>query len=215
MLKRLKLLVFSFTLPAAYASIIQSTSTLPPTTGGYAVAGPICFPAACFDNILIGNFQLQTSLISSGNQLTSSTVNLNADGFANTGGVPGTPMGSVLLTGQIDITYFGRSSPTALGTFNAQITLLSLTGMFSGHTIAAMLNPANTSVGVTSINETQGGFVIDSFFDVFAQLSIDGGPFVPGPVRHADLVPEPGTLAPALIAIAGIAAFARRRRRSS
>jgi hypothetical protein len=212
MQKKLPLLVLFLTLPAAYASILQPTATLPPTAGNYSVAGTICFPAACLQNIAIGNFQIVTSVISSGDQLTSSTADLTALGFTNSGGSPGTPLGSVLLSGPIVITYFGRNSPAATGTFNAQITFLDLTGVFAGHTIEAMLNPLNTTVGVTSVTPLSGEqFRIDSFFDVFAQLSIDGGPFVPGPVRHADLVPEPATFIPGLLGIAGCAAYWKRR----
>jgi len=212
MLKKLTLLVLFLTLPAAYASIIQSTPTLPPTSGTYAISGAVCLPAACFQDITIGNFQILTSMISAGNQLTSSSANLTANGFTNSGGSPGAALGTLLLTGQIDITYFGRGSSTALGTFNSQITFLDFTGAFAGHTAAALLNPLNASVGVTSVtrlNENQ--FRIDSFFDVFAELSIDGGPFIPGPVRHADLVPEPGTFIPGLLAVAGFAAYWKRR----
>ena len=214
MVHRLLLFVVFLTLPAAHASIVQPTATLPPTAGYYTVAGTICFPAACIQNIAIRNFQAATSVISSGDQLTSSTVSLMALGFMNSGGSPGAPLGSVLLTGPIDITYFGCGSPTAVGTFTSRITSIDFTGMFAGHTIEAMLNPANPTLGVTSVTELGGGkFRIDSFFDVYARLSIDGGPFVDGPVRHAELVPEPGTL---LLGAGGlILCLSRLRRRSS
>jgi len=89
------------------------------------------------------------------------------------------PLGPVTLSGPINITYFGRSTLTALGTFTSQITFLNFTGTFNGHTIEAMLNPASPSLGMTSVNEVPGGqFRVDSFFDVFAELSIDGGPML-------------------------------------
>ena len=69
---------------------------------------------------------------------------------------------------------------------------------------------------VTTVDEVPDGqFRVDSFFDVFAELSIDGGPFVPGPVRQADLVPEPGTFIPAFLGIACAAVSLRRTRRRS
>jgi hypothetical protein len=83
--------------------------------------------------------------------------------------------------------------------------------MFAGHTIEAMLNPLNPSVGVTSVTQLgEGLFQIDSFFDVFGRVSIDGGPFVDGPVRHADLVPEPATFIPAFLGMAGFAVLLKR-----
>ena len=80
-----------------------------------------------------------------------------------------------------------------------------------------MLNPASAILRVTTVDEVPDGqFRVDSFFDVFAELSIDGGPFVPGPVRQADLVPEPRTFIPALMGLACAAvSFRRARRRSS
>lgn len=214
MLKKLPLIVLFVTILPAHASIIQTTPTLPPTAGSYAVAGTICFPAACIQNITIGNFQSVTSLISGGDQLTSSIASLMALGFVNSGGSPGAPLGSVLLTGPMDITYFGRSSPTQLGTFASQITSLDFTGIFAGHTIEAMLNPAHASTGVTTVVELDDRkFRVDSFFDVFARLSIDGGPFVDGPVRHADLVPEPANFVPVFLGMAGFAALLKGRAR--
>ena len=53
-------------------------------------------------------------------------------------------------------------------------------------------------MGQTTIAEVPGNppashFQITSYFDVYAELQIDKGPFVPGPERLADLseTPEP------------------------
>jgi hypothetical protein len=74
------------------------------------------------------------------------------------------------------------------------------------------------STGKTSVDALgEGGpFQIGSFFDVFAELSIDGGPFVPGPPRHTEVTaaaPEPGTTGLAVIGLAGLIGSALRRRR--
>jgi len=148
MLKRLATApVLFLTFPAAFAAVIQPTATLPPTSGNYSVIEPICITIACMQNVNIGNFQIVTSMISGNDQRTSSIATLTALAFTNSGGSPGTPLGPVTLSGPINITYFGRSTLTALGTFTSQITFLDFTGVFNGHTIEAMLNPASASLG--------------------------------------------------------------------
>jgi hypothetical protein len=59
------------------------------------------------------------------------------------------------------------------------------------------LNPSQPSSGVTTIQQlSSDSWQVSSFFDVFAELSLDGGPFVPGPMRTASLTPEPANYIP-------------------
>jgi hypothetical protein len=81
------------------------------------------------------------------------------------------------------------------------------------------LTPGGNS-GITTVTDVSvpmiQQFMVDSFFDVFAELSLDGGPFIPQPERHITLaspVPEPGSAGLALISMSGIAAAAWMRRR--
>ena len=88
-----------------------------------------------------------------------------------------------------------------------------------GHTLDLTLDPANPSLGSVTIT-AQGGdnreggvsYRINSFFDVFAEFSIDGGPaFDPGSFRINEVkVPEPTMLA--LFGFATATAFGLRRR---
>jgi hypothetical protein len=74
-----------------------------------------------------------------------------------------------------------------------------------------MLNPSDQSTGVTTIEELPGmppTWQVSSFFDVFAELSIDNGAFVPGPERMASLAPEPASY---LLIGAGLAIVIFRR----
>jgi hypothetical protein len=63
-----------------------------------------------------------------------------------------------------------------------------------------------------------GNFVIDSFFDVFTEISLAGGPFQPqtGEAQRIDLrpLPEAGQL-PALLVAAPLLYWMARRRRAS
>jgi len=195
------LLLSSIIAPALFAgSIIEPTATLPPPNAVY-VLGNTCIQPVCLQNITISNFILTSASISGSDELTTSDLTLDADVYTNNGGMAGMFINPIVLTGSVDITFFGRKSTTAQGTFNAQITSLDLSGSFKGlggvHTADAQLNPAQPTMGVTSVDEIgKSTFRISSFFDVFAELSIDKGPFVPGPERTLNLAtPEPASAA--------------------
>ncbi len=195
--------------PALYADVVDPTSALPPANSVYQVP-PTCVSVVCLKNIQLSNFNTFSSAIIGGNEVTMSNLDLTANLFQNIGGVAGPFIAPITLTGQADITFFSKTSLGGVGTFSAQITSLDLSGSFVGltgpHTIAAMLNPAMASTGettVTLISSLPDEFRISSFFDVFAELSIDGGPFVPGPERVGVLgTPEPGYYVPIGIAFA-------------
>jgi hypothetical protein len=191
-----------FFAPAVFADIIASSPMLPPANSVYTLPNT-CISVVCLENMQLSNFNTTSSSISGGNELTVSTVDLTANLFANVSGSPGMFISPIELTGQVDITYFDKDTLSQQGTFNAQITSLDLSGSFTGmagtHQINAMLNPADQSTGVTTIEPLPGpppAWNVSSFFDVFAELSIDNGPFVPGPERTASLAPEPASYAP-------------------
>jgi hypothetical protein len=218
------LLISSIIVPAMFAgTIIEPTPTLPPPNAVYTL-GNTCILVVCLENITISNFVLTSAMISGSDELTMSDLTLNADAFTNNPANPGNPgtfINPIVMTGSVDITFFGRKTLIAQGTFPAQITSFDLSGSFSGltgvHSVASQLNPAQTTDGVTSVKEIgKGTFLISSFFDVFAELSIDSGPFVPGPPRVLNLAtPEPASAALVLggCLVAG-ALIMRRRLRS-
>ena len=70
------------------------------------------------------------------------------------------------------------------------------------------------SMGETSITDIGGGmYHIDSFFDVFTEVSIDGGGNWTASASSARmvLIPEPATLG--LLAMGGLAVLRKRRKR--
>jgi hypothetical protein len=184
--------------PFAFADVFESSALVPPADSVYTVPAT-CIPQVCLENITIGNFTDIDSNIVGGNQLTTAKVSLMASVFQNVGGTgtPGVFISPIVLNGQMDITYSNKSTLTELGTFSDTITSLGLSGSFNGltgtHTVAAILNPDEASTGQTTVAQigVSPDFRISSFFDVFAELSIDHGPFVPGPERTAELTPEP------------------------
>lgn len=190
--------------PTVFADVVETTPALPPANGVYFVPDT-CISVVCLENIQLKDFNVTSSKIMGGNELTVSNVELSTNVFQNVSGSPGAFISPLVLTGQVDITYFSKTTLSEQGTFNAQITSLDLSGSFTGltgpHTADAMLNPSNASTGQTMVQEISGHpttWRISSFFDVFAELSVDGGPFVPGPERTGDLgaAPEPSYYVP-------------------
>jgi PEP-CTERM motif len=124
------------------------------------------------------------------------------------------------LTGIVDVTVFGRTSDSELGTFATQMTSMDLTGTVGGHSVEVMLDPSQSSTGSTTITDISGGnmtlFRIDSFFDIFTEISLDHGPFMAqtdGPTVVTLTSPEPSTMI--MFIGAGLAApfYAWRRRK--
>lgn len=98
-----------------------------------------------------------------------------------------------------------------IGTFTTEMLSMTLTGA------GAMIreSPTLSSQGLSQVQPTAGGFQIDSFFDVFTELSIDGGlswmPTTSGPAHvELNVVPEPGAVA--LLAFGALGLLGRRMR---
>ena len=99
------------------------------------------------------------------------------------------------------------------GTFDAEIVSMTLTGPAGPIPVVVRENPDLPSLGQTSISDLGGGlYEIDSFFDVFTELSINGGqtfyPDVNGP-GHMELCPEPATMV--VLALGALAMLRRRK----
>lgn len=126
--------------------------------------------------------------------------------------INGSPFQPISLSGPVSVDLHNYH-PGDLGTFNTEMLQLDLTG--GGAMIRE--SPTLSSLGQTTITDIGGGqFRIDSFFDVFTELSLDGGQtFIPSTSStHVDLarVPEPPTLVPLALAFASLAGHAWRRR---
>ena len=214
-LGRFALIALTVGLTIAQAGVLEPTATLPPPTGGYTLA-TTCITQVCLENISISGFQDTSDVLSGGNELVNTSAVFFAAVFQNSGGSPGTFLGDVSIAGTADFTFFGRSLSIPLGTFNAQLTSFNFLGTFNGHAFEVMQNPSDASTGQTTINEVSPGqYMVTSFFDIFAELSLDGGPFTAGPERIADLtgVPEPGSTGLAgLGLLLGLAGLTLRRR---
>jgi PEP-CTERM motif len=216
---------------AAQASVVTPTASLPligiPYVSPGAGAGCFVIATACVNP---GPF-IQTSVVSDtfsgGDQYIVADVTYDA-----TLTPPGETniIGSVSLTGTVDETVFSRTSNSETGTFAVDLTGLTLTGSLSlpgnplnGRMLTVGLDPSDSSSGMTTIAPYGAEFKIYSFFDVFADITLDLPPPLTSPSTSVGpiflvAVPEPSTWAMMLLGFAGLAFAAYRRpihRRSS
>jgi hypothetical protein len=122
------------------------------------------------------------------------------------------PSFPMTANGRVQTIAYGKGPANVTGQFQTEMLAMNLIGT-GGSMIRE--SPTLASLGQTKITDIGGGlYHIDSFFDVFTELSLDGGAsWIPsaGPA-HVNLtgVPEPGTIA--LLGIGLLGLIARRRR---
>jgi hypothetical protein len=121
------------------------------------------------------------------------------------------PPVEIRLTGPVSTIVYGKAGNTT-GDFQTEIISMSLIGDLGGASVEIRENPNMPSAGRTTITDLGGGlYEIDSFFDVFTELSRGGAPFEPAPNSgRMELCPEPATMA--MVIVGGLAVLRRRRR---
>jgi PEP-CTERM motif len=124
------------------------------------------------------------------------------------------PLGSVTT-----LVHDRLLSPTGTGTFDTEMLALSLSGTSPLGPFMIRESPTKQSLGQTSVTDIGGGlYQIDSFFDVFTELSIDGGAtWMPDTDsvltgQRVNLVPEPTSMSLLAAGFVGAVGFVRRRR---
>jgi hypothetical protein len=123
----------------------------------------------------------------------------------------------VVLIGPVEILTLAKGGATT-GRFDTEMVSMSLVGDVGGVKVEIRESPQKASEGKTKVDDIGNGlFQIDSFFDVFVELSVDGGPFQPQtnePLRmELQQVPEPAEWLVILAALPLLRWMARRRRR--
>jgi len=196
--------------PAAAAPWFP-TDNLPPLTGKYLDPGVVVY----------ANGVIRRNAVFDG---FTATFLPPALGGTETNSFAGMAVHEVSIDG--GVSYFPISAPVQYTVRTVESDIVGLTRVFdtevlrmdvSGGTLPpnAMIreSPTLASTGNTFITPDAGGYRIDSFFDVFFELSLDFGQnWAPstGP-GHMVLVPEPAACS--LLALAVASLLARRRQR--
>ncbi|MBI3683395.1 MAG: PEP-CTERM sorting domain-containing protein [Acidobacteria bacterium] len=127
--------------------------------------------------------------------------------------VSGQPI-PLVMNGPVQVMTFGKTGNTT-GTFATEMLSMDLAGSTTLGLIQIRESPTLASRGQTTITDIGGGlFAIDSFFDVFTELSLDGGltwvPQLNGPTQVLLDTPEPATVVLSLLGLAAVWAGRRR-----
>lgn len=182
----------------ARADVISSTATLPLLDAPYvASTGAGCFTTAGV--CVAGGSLTLTSLVSTSFNSFGQDILTDAVYTATLTNLGNTPIGSLTLTGTVEQEVIGRFTSTQTGSWTDDLVAVALSGPALGNTLTLGLDPSDTSSGTTSIVPVgDGTFLINSFFDVFVDLSLDSPTPLQtsvGPIElTATAAPEPAGL---------------------
>ena len=197
----------------AWAGVLQTSPDLPPEMGEYVAYYHAYYPQDVLLKDPIHSRFMNVTRVDdgSGNEIETFDSMLRATADVPSMGLFDEP---VMLTGPVTIRVDAYASG-ATGTFATEIVSMSLTGMVGSIPIEVRESPGLPSLGQTTIGDLGGGiYEIDSFFDVFTELSVGSGPFMAdltGPARMT-LIPEPSSIVLAALGVLGLIGFAWRRR---
>lgn len=201
-LTSLVLLVTLLVLPSTVLAspfYIGSSPLVPPADGAYVSPQQVhaeYLAAGGVDIVLqnIVHIGFTGIIRTPGGSGTTEQFNSTLLGNVSTNGTGG-PFNPISLTGPVTVFLNGYTTLGQLGTFSTEMLLLNLSAVG----VLIRESPTLQSTGQTKIEDIGGGlFKITSFFDVFTELSLDGGQnWIPSTdSTHVDLanIPLPAAL---------------------
>jgi len=206
------------------ADVVTTDPSLPPVVGAYLTPAQVHADYSgpglqiVLSQIQHQPFAGQGTIVqrhsdASGNE--TEIFGSSATGMVSVNGSPDVPINA---TGPVTTEVFGKVG-NVTGTFNTEMLQLDLSGNTPFGPMMIRESPTLASTGQTTITDIGGGqYRISSFFDIFTELSVDGGAsWIPqnnGPT-HVVLtdtsVPLPAAL-PAGLGLLGLLIVGRRRR---
>ncbi|MFN0113880.1 MAG: hypothetical protein ACKVPY_04305, partial [Paracoccaceae bacterium] len=164
-----------------HASLITSDPSLPPVGGAYVT------PAGVHATYTAGALQIILSQIQHSGFSNIIRTPVGADERENfdsivsglvsvtNGGFPVFTNQPLTLSGPVETLVQGKVG-NVTGSFQTEMLALSLSGVSPLGPVMIRESPTLQTLGQTDIIPIGGGlYQIDSFFDVFTELSIDGG----------------------------------------
>ena len=203
----------ALTTPSVHAFVVVNSPNL--LTGSYDGPGWVFTGSGNtidFFNVFLYNFS--PAFLPPQNVADSATHSFNAQVAGNYIFNGGSPTHVVVnASGQYLITKTSGPNGSSLGAYNTEMLQLNINSGLPGGALLRE-SPTLASSGQATESDAGGGlFRIDSFFDVFVELSLDNGQsWIPSSgLSHQSLeaVPEPGSL---VLLPAGLLLAAIRRR---
>jgi hypothetical protein len=194
------LLCLALVTPSMHAFVITASPNLLPAGGSYDGPGWTFHSGlndADFINVFIYNFSPTFAPPQSVGLTATNSFNAAIAGdYILNGGAPTHAV--VNAQGQYFIQKISGPNGSSLGTYDTEMLLLTISSGLPGGALLRE-SPTLASDGQTTESDAGGGlFRIDSFFDIFVELSLDGGQsWIPSSgSSHQTLgnVPEPASL---------------------
>lgn len=201
---------------AASVAMAYSTDLLPPPEGSYTSNSNVTFvDGTVLRNIVLSGFTNSIPAPQSGipfqqvNQVHSFGSTLDLD-LSQDYGLTWMHQ-SVSVPGSMSTTLFDY----VLQTRYYQEQLTGLTAYLYGGSLILRESPIQASTGFTEITpDGSGGYDITSFFDVFFEITSNGGiTWIPANASVHIGIPEPSSLLALVVGISGVVGTAWRKRR--